>query len=125
MKTLAVDFVCYAVNDVKKALEFYRDTLGLKVSEAFGEDFYEFDLGNVTIAIGNAAVMGEKIEEPQGNATVALAVEDVAAAVKELKEKGIEVNEDVQDYPGCHMVSLKDPSGNTIMLHHRKDGTFG
>ncbi|OGE31118.1 hypothetical protein A2631_05610 [Candidatus Daviesbacteria bacterium RIFCSPHIGHO2_01_FULL_44_29] len=69
MKPLAVDFVCYAVKDVKEALKFYRDTLGLTVSEEFGEDFVEFDLGNVTLAIGSAAAIGEKIsvlkETPQ------------------------------------------------------------
>lgn len=125
MKVRAVDFVCYMVKDFKKALEFYRDTLGLKLTEQFGEGFAEFDLGNVTLGIGSADMMGEKIDQPQGNATVGIAVEDVAAVVKELKEKGVEINEDVQDFPGCQMVSIKDPSGNTIMLHRRKDGTAG
>lgn len=125
MKVLAADFVCYFVKDIQKSLEFYRDILGLTVSDQFGKDFYEFNLGNVTLGIGSAEAMGETIDKPQGNATVGLAVEDVAATVKELKEKGIEVNEDVQDFPGCQMVSIKDPSGNSIMLHHRKDGTVG
>lgn len=125
MKARGIDFVCYAVTDYKKSLEFYRDTLGLKLTEEFGGAFAEFDLGNVTLAIGSAEAMGEKIDKPQGNASVGISVENVAETVKELKAKGVEVSEEVQDFPGCSMVAIKDPDGNTIMLHHRKDGTFG
>ena len=125
MKARAVDFICYSVKDFKKALEFYRDTLGLPVSEMFGEGFAEFDLGNVTLAIGSAEMMGEKIDKPQGNATVGISVDDVKATMKELKAKGVKISEEMHDFPGCMMAKITDPDGNTIMIHHRKDGTYG
>lgn len=126
MKVRGVDFVYYTVTDFKKAVEFYRNTLGLKPGELFGATgFAEFDLGNVTLGIGDAAMMGEKIDKPQGNATVGIAVDDVAKVAEELRAKGVKVSEQVHDFPGCNMVEIEDPEGNKIMLHHRKDGTSG
>ncbi len=125
MNVRGVDFVCYYVSDFPKALAFYRDSLGLTVTSEFAGAFAEFDLGNVTLAIGSSEMMGVKIDIPQGNAVVALAVEDIHKTIKDLKEKGIESSE-VQDFPdSCSMATIMDPSGNSIMLHQRKDGTAG
>lgn len=125
MKARAVDFICYYVLDFKKSVEFYRDTLGLKPSELFGEGYAEFDLGNVTLAIGSAEMMGEKFKKPQGNAVIGISVDNVKKTAEELKAKGVKVSKQFHDFPGCNMATIKDPSGNTIMLHHRKDGTAG
>ncbi len=125
MKVRAVDFICYWSKDYQKDKEFYTQVLGLTVTQEWEGMFAEFDLGNATLAIGSAEAMGEKIETPQGNATVALAVEDLEAVMEELKAKGIETS-DMQDFPDqCKMTTISDPSGNKIMLHQRKDGTAG
>lgn len=124
MKISAVDFVCYNVSNFPAALAFYRDTLGLKVTAEYGGQFAEFDTGNVTVAIGNWGKDMDKAGQ-KGGATVAFHVDDLAATVAELKAKGIAIVEGPHDTPVCHMAGVRDPDGNTIMFHCRKDGTKG
>lgn len=124
MKIRAVDFVTYNVSNYQKALAFYRDILGLKLSHEFGGQWAEFDTGNVTLAIG---VWGKNLgpDGQKGGATVALAVDDLQATVAELRAKGLPIVEGPHETPVCHMVGVMDPDGNTIMFHQRKDGTAG
>lgn len=124
MKIRGVDFVFYNITDMKRSVAFYRDILGLPVIGAVGEQWTEFDTGTVALSVG---LWGAKpLEKGQkGNASVALSVDDVAKAVAELKEKGVQVNLEAQDFNACGMASISDPDGNEIVLHRRKDGTVG
>ena len=56
---------------------------------------------------------------PQTNAHLALHVDDVEAARKELEGKGIEFLGDTFDTGVCHMALFTDPDGNDLMLHNR------
>ncbi len=86
MKPRAVDFVSYSVTDMARSEAFYRDVLGLDVEVPRGEPgtrsagFMEFDAGGTSISLTALS--------PHPNAIVALAVEDVGAAVEELRGKG-------------------------------------
>ena len=51
-------FVAYSVRDVPKAIEFYRDVIGLKPGDMVSEYWAEFDLGNTTFGIGNGESIG-------------------------------------------------------------------
>lgn len=51
MQIKGVDFVLYHVSDYKRAVEFYRDILGLKLGEEYGGYWGEFAVGSVTLAI--------------------------------------------------------------------------
>jgi predicted enzyme related to lactoylglutathione lyase len=64
-------------------------------------------------------------QKPGGNATIALAVEDVWAAVEELRAKGVPVLMEPVESPVCYQASVQDPDGNQLILHQRKDGTAG
>jgi hypothetical protein len=46
-------------------------------------------------------------------------VEDVAAAKRELEEKGVEFLGETVDTGVCHMGFFKDPDGNAVILHRR------
>ncbi len=99
------------------AQAFYRDTLGLTpLSESDG--WSEYDLGNVTLSIVKSDDM------PPGGA-VALAVEDVEATLNELKAAGVTVIKGPDESPVCHFASVLDPDGNSLWIHHRKDGPAG
>jgi predicted enzyme related to lactoylglutathione lyase len=50
-------------------------------------------------------------------ASIAIRVPDVAAAQKELEEKGVEFGGEPFDTGGCHMAVFHDPDGNALMLH--------
>ncbi len=123
LQVRGVDFVGVAVPDMAKAQAFYRDTLGLTPSSE-GEAWAEYDAGNVTVSLyrDESAVAGDP---SQRNATLALAVADIAGAVEELRRSGAKVLQEVEEYPPCYMAVVSDPFGNSVMLHQRKDGTVG
>jgi len=123
MKAKAVDFISYTVNDMDKAEVFYRDILGLNVLTPRGapgtrsHGWMELEAGGT--AIGLTAM------EPQPNGVMALAVDDVTAAVEELRSKGVKIAMEPLETPDCFMAVVTDPDDNNIMIHQRKDGTFG
>lgn len=118
MKVLAIDFVVTNVSNREKAKAFYQGVLGIQdpISQESGP-WMEFDTKPVALALME---MGEA---PQ--TSIALAVEDVVAAVEELRPKGVEIRMEPMDTPDCIMAGIADPDGNFILLHQRKDGTVG
>ncbi|MSU55048.1 MAG: VOC family protein [Candidatus Taylorbacteria bacterium] len=124
MKILGVDFVFYNVTNIKKAVHFYRDVLGLKVIGEIGKQWAEFDTGNIALSIGVYGATFPKKGE-KGSVSVGLAVLDAKKSFIELKKRRVKINMDVQDFPPCFMFSISDPDGNEIVIHQRKDGTVG
>jgi predicted enzyme related to lactoylglutathione lyase len=124
MKPKAVDFVSYSVTDMDRSEAFWRDALGLDVEVARGEPgtrasgYMELDAGGV--AIGLVAM-----PNTHPNGIVALAVDHVGEAVDELRGKGVKIAMETIESPVCYMAVVEDPDGNKILLHQRKDGTFG
>ncbi len=114
----AVDFVTVPTRDYEKAKEFYGETLGLPFRKQWGDrPAGEFQAGNLTIAIMQMDAFGQ--EFAPHTAPLALHVEDVEAARKELEEKGVEFVMDTIDSGVCHQAIFRDPDGNTLDLHHR------
>lgn len=124
MKPRAVDFISYGVTDMDRSEAFYRDVLGLEVEMARGKagtraaGYMELDAGGTAIAL-------TVLPQLHPNAIVALAVEDVSAAVEELRGKGVPIAMEPIETPVCFMAVVTDPDGNQILIHQRKDGTFG
>jgi catechol 2,3-dioxygenase-like lactoylglutathione lyase family enzyme len=108
-----VDFVSVPTRDYARAIAWYRDVLGLPESE-YTEG--EIETPNVTIAFWNPEAEGE--EFVPNAAGFALRVADVDAAVEEVRAAGGEVL-GIVDSGVCHMGFVKDPDGNTLILHHR------
>lgn len=120
MKVRAIDFVVVNVSDVRRAVGFYRDTLG--VDFPLWEEsprWQEFQTAPVAFALRE-----DKLN-PGANAAVALAVADVYAAVDELRAKGVAILLEPSESAGCHAAMIQDPDGNLLLLHQRKDGTAG
>jgi catechol 2,3-dioxygenase-like lactoylglutathione lyase family enzyme len=108
-----VDFVTLPTRDVSRAVAFYRDVFGLPVSE-FADG--EVEAPNVTLSFWNPERDGE--EFAPNVAGLALRVADVEAAVEEVCAAGAEVM-GIEDTGVCHMGFVKDPDGNTVILHRR------
>ncbi len=113
-----VDFVPLPTHDLRAAVAFYGDTLGLTRS-VYRPDrhFAEFETGNLTLSIIDAEAMG-LTHQVSGNA-IALHVDDVAAARERLEAAGVSFAADTLDTGVCHMAFFSDPDGNALMLHHR------
>jgi catechol 2,3-dioxygenase-like lactoylglutathione lyase family enzyme len=113
MQVEQVDFVSIPTRDVARAVAWYRDALGLPVSEYSPG---EVETPNVTLGFWNPQDDGEPFQP--NAAGIALRVADVHAAVEEVKAAGAEVI-GVEDTGVCHMGFVKDPDGNVLILHRR------
>jgi predicted enzyme related to lactoylglutathione lyase len=113
-----VDFVTVFVEDYPAALKFYGETLGLEHSVDYERiPGGEFETGSLTLQVMDAAAVGQRFD-PSGH-PIALHVEDVAAARRQLESAGVEFLGETIDSGVCHMALFKDPDGNTLMFHHR------
>jgi len=118
MNISGVDFITVPTQDYEKADAFYGDVLGLERSKQWGSmPAREFETGSLTLALMQSDAFG--IEFAHHSHPVALHVDDVEAARKELEEKGVEFAADTMDSGVCHMAYFRDPDGNALMLHHR------
>jgi catechol 2,3-dioxygenase-like lactoylglutathione lyase family enzyme len=113
MQVEQVDFVSVPTRDVGRAVAFYRDVLGLPVSE-FAEG--EVETPNVTLGFWQPEEQGEPFVANENG--IALRVADVRAAVDEARDAGAEVI-GIEDTGVCHMGFVKDPDGNVLILHRR------
>jgi catechol 2,3-dioxygenase-like lactoylglutathione lyase family enzyme len=113
MQVEQVDYVSVPTRDGARAVAWYRDVLGLPVSEFTAG---EIETPNVTLSFWNPEEQGETFV-PNENG-IALRVADVEAAVEELRDAGAEVI-GIQDSGVCHMGFVKDPDGNVLILHRR------
>jgi catechol 2,3-dioxygenase-like lactoylglutathione lyase family enzyme len=113
MRVEQVDFVTVPTRDVARAVAWYRDVLGLPVSE-FSDG--EVETPNVTLGFWNPETQGEAFVP--NTAGFALRVADVEAAVEEVRAAGAEVL-GIHDSGVCHMGFVKDLDGNVLILHKR------
>ena len=111
-----------AVDDLDRAIAFYRDKLGLSVERDPENDGYAM------LELGDSHCLLYKTSYRRGENTVAaFEIEDVEGAVKELQDRGVRFEE--YDFPGLKTVNgiatessgsksawLKDTEGNTIAI---------
>ncbi len=121
-----VDYIRVPVTDMAKANHFYGEVLGLRRNpNSPAEDWVEYEAGNVTLAVMTPDTHDYEFT-PLPPGTLALRVDDVAAAKAQLEAAGVHVNE-MWDSGVCRGASLRDPDGNAILLHRRyapyPDGT--
>lgn len=122
-------FSGFSVNDIGKAKEFYGQTLGLEVSEMDGE---MSGLLNLHIAGGTKIFIYPKPNHTPATFTILnFPVDDVEAAVEELKRRGVrfekyDEDEIRTDERGIHrgggveVAWFKDPAGNILSVFEEK-----
>ena len=110
-----------AVKDLDRARRFYEETLGLPTKAAMGGEVLEVTSGDTLINVYRSDFAGT-------NKATALTfeVDDIAAEVRELKDKGIffeqydmpglEKQGDLYVADGMKTVWFKDPDGNILSL---------
>jgi predicted enzyme related to lactoylglutathione lyase len=119
-----IDAVYYMTRDFQRARKFYEGVLGLKPAwqqSNEGNDWVEYELGD-----GSTFGLGHMPDsEFRGSAGVLFAVSDVKQALEQAKNAGATVLFDAFEMPGCEMAGCMDTEGNSLFLHHRKDGSVG
>jgi catechol 2,3-dioxygenase-like lactoylglutathione lyase family enzyme len=126
VKVERVDYIRVPVTDMEKANHFYGEVLGLERNpNSPAEDWVEYEAGNVTLAVMTPHTHDYEFA-PLPPGTLALRVDDVAAAKAKLEAAGVQVNE-MWDSGACRGAGVRDPDGNAILLHRRyaayPDGT--
>ena len=105
--------VTLTVRNLKKAIEFYEDVLGLSKKYEFA-DYAGFDCGGVEIGL---KTWGELEAPRQGEPCLNFMVDDVDAFAAELKAKGVEFSRKPKDTIwGSRTAVFTDPDANTLQL---------
>ncbi len=112
------DFVFLPITSFEKAEEFYVGVLGLECSKRYDNELGgEFETGSLTIQVVDTAKIGREFSPSTG--AIALHVEDVDAARKELESRGVEFQGETLDSGVCYQAYFQDTDGNALILHHR------
>lgn len=121
---MATVSVRYIVSDVDTAIAFYRDKLGftevMHPAPAFAM-LARGDLRLVLSAPGGGPGGGQEmpdgsLPEPGGWNRFAIEVTDLAAAVSELRDKGVRFRNEIVTGVGGRQILAEDPSGNLVEL---------
>ncbi len=105
------------VSDMDRAIVFYTEVLGLKLTNRFGNDWATVEAGKgLTIGLHPAS---PKYPAPGTKGAIALGLEidePLEGVVARLSEKGVQIKGSiVRDEPG-NFANLEDPDGNAIYL---------
>lgn len=115
------------VQDVARSLAFWRDGLGFEVLQTYEWEgrlaWAQLGKGQVRLMLnGRGGDPGHRLaRERYTDAVLCIAVDDVHALVRELRARGLEVEDpEAQDY-GLDEVVLRDPDGYDLALSSPTD----
>ncbi len=105
-----IETVFYRIANMDRAVAFYEGVLGLTLKNRAANDWAEFDLGTVDLALE-----GELATAPhQGGATVVFKTDDIEALSATLAENNV-ARRDVEDLGGSFLIEFFDPDGNRLI----------
>lgn len=109
-----MDICAYLVREPQKAIEFYRDVLGMTPTDIDDEG------RGAEFSLADGSTFGVwKPEEGGTGGAIMFAVPDAKAAVEQYRSRGLQIS-DVTESPVCYMAFASDPEGNMIIIHQRK-----
>lgn len=105
--------VMLTVSDLKRAVNFYENILGLQKKYEY-KDYAGFDCGGVEIGLRTWG----GLEDPRkGEPSLDFLVDNVDEACEKLKEKGVKFTIPPSDAVwGARFAIFNDPDGNTMQL---------
>ncbi len=115
MKPVQLDHTSVRVGDLERSRRFYEGLLGLRAVERpdLGMPGRWYGVGSGQVHLIECPPLGAGID-PTGP-HLAIAVDDLDAARRELTAAGIEMLD-----PGGNQLWVRDPDGNTIELTTRR-----
>jgi predicted enzyme related to lactoylglutathione lyase len=112
-----MDLAWVVVKDFKKAVQFYKEVMGLvllQVDEQFGWAEFQGKDGGMRLGVSQ---MCEHSGPAGQNAVVALTVDDIVKAKAELEKKGAKCVGEMQEVPGhVKLQMIVDNDGNQFQL---------
>lgn len=117
-----IELAWISVKDLKKAVKFYTEVVGLKISE-MNEEYNWAELSGVKggTMLGIAQIEAEEENSdavfPGDNAVVTLTVSNLAESTKEMSAKGMQLHGPMVEVPGhVKMQMFLDLDGNKLQL---------
>lgn len=126
MNAIAITDVCLLVEDIPRAVAFYRDRIGLEVKR-LDTGFAEFHTGAATLALWQRSDIAANLDMPaalKGGRSVMVAVklesrETVDAEYIRLSAAGVAFSEPPKAYPwNAYAAYFEDPDGHLWELYH-------
>src|SRR5262245_6946435 len=114
--------VRYQVKDVQRSISFYTQTLGLHLDMQNLPAFGQVSIGGLKLILSGPGASGSRPmpdghqQEPGGWNRVLLQVQDLGAAISQLKEAGLRFRNEMEVGPGGKQIQIEDPDGNPIEL---------
>ena len=119
--------VRYIVDDVERAVAFYREHFGFELRTSAAPAFADVVRGRLRLLLsGPASSAGRPMPdgrrpEPGGWNRIHLIVDDVEREVERLRTAGLSFRNDIVSGPGGRQILLDDPAGNPIELFQPAD----
>jgi catechol 2,3-dioxygenase-like lactoylglutathione lyase family enzyme len=113
-----VDDIFLNVDEIDKAVAFYRDTLGLPVKYE-SADWVELDAGNVIVALrryGSGPEGRPELRVGEG-ATIVFEVDNIRAVKSWLEDEGVKFIGDVFEYGSVRLAAFEDLNGNVLQIY--------
>ncbi|MEF2977618.1 VOC family protein [Subtercola sp. YIM 133946] len=102
------------VEDMGRAVAFYRETLGFDVDEQ-GDDWSEVDANGVKIGLN---AREKAAPHSDGGAVISFQPDgDIEDEVAELKGKGVTFTGEISDHEWGRIVPFKDSEGNDLQFY--------
>ena len=105
-----VQDVYYEVQDMKRAIAFYRNVLNLVVTEE-SDDWSAMNVGGLRVGLDST----DGKPTPK-RAILTFKTKDIRADVKRLRDKGVKFVGEIGDCPWGSVVTFEDSEGNFLKL---------
>ena len=106
--------VLLGVRDVQKSIPFYRDLLGLKLTQQFG-GFAFFDAGKIALILSEDRA--RSAEHVAGATEIVFSVDDIQASYEALKRQGVTFQTEPVPITGPMWAAhILDPDGHLLSI---------
>ena len=112
----------YIVNDVDRAVEFYKSNFDFRLEEQYGPAIAILERDGVQLIVSGPMASASKpmpdgtIPSPGGWSRFQIVVDDIEAEVSRLKQNDVEFKGDIIEAGGRKQIICLDPSGNLVEL---------
>jgi catechol 2,3-dioxygenase-like lactoylglutathione lyase family enzyme len=107
------------VSDMKRAIEFYGEVLGLPRGAQYGEEWAEIKAPGLSIGLHPGGKL--PLKEHARHFSIGLQVDDLDAAKSALEARGVKFTSAPADR-GARLAYFTDPDGNPLYLIELKWG---
>jgi predicted enzyme related to lactoylglutathione lyase len=114
-----VSNVWMPVEDTDRAVDFYQNTLGLRMVKREGE-WAEFEVDGLRIGLNGREPRGAQVDggpvltfEPEGG---------IEAAIEDLRGRGVEFPAEISEHDWGRVATFKDSEGNNLQLYEPPRG---